>query len=155
MTIALAVPTPPAHVAIPVQLADDEPPPPPAPVETLPPAPARSRETARTSDRPAAPATPPATAPEPAPSAPNPVLQTTADPTQVAQRTQSLINQASQDLGQIRPRYKTLSTQGRAQFDMADAFITKAKQALDLKNYPYAEQLAIRAAALASALVKG
>jgi hypothetical protein len=71
----------------------------------------------------------------------------------VAQETVALLAQAERDLGQL--NYRDLTSQARAQYDSAMGFVRQAKQALDIKNYLFAQQLAVKAAAVASALVRG
>jgi hypothetical protein len=156
--VALETPPPPARVAVPVALTEPEDLTPPPAVATAPsPAPPRSRDTtasARPADRPAT-SPPAATPPEPAPTTPAPVLQTTRDVGSVQQKTEWLLGQAQRDLDTMTPRRGTLGSQARGQYDNAAAFIRNARKALEVKNYMLAEQLATKAAALASALVKG
>jgi outer membrane biosynthesis protein TonB len=146
---ALATPPPPQRVVIPVSVEPVEPPTTPAPPET-PPANPRPRETPPA--RP--PSTPPATAAPPAQSteAPPPVLQTTPNVAEIEKRVRSLIGDAERDLGKV--DYRMLSRDAREQYDTARGFVRQAEQWLKLKNYLYAEQLASKAAALASLLVK-
>lgn len=155
--VALETPPPPARVAVPVALTEpEELTPPPAVASAPSPAPSRSRETAATrpADRPAA-SPPAAPAPEPAPATPAPVLQTTRDVGSVQQKTEWLLGQAQRDLDTVTPRRGALGSQARGQYDNAAAFIRNARKALEVKNYMLAEQLATKAAALASALIKG
>ena len=143
--VTLDMPAPPSRVAVPVTLVvPEEPPAPPPPAPA--PAPPRARDT---SPRPAP---PPAPAAAPPPSEPSPVLQTTANVNSVAQETLALLAQAERDLGQV--NYRDLTSQARAQYDSAMGFVRQAKQALDIKNYMFAQQLAVKAAAVASALVR-
>jgi hypothetical protein len=144
--VTLDMPAPPSRVAIPVTLVvPEEPPAPPPPAPA--PAPPRARDT---SPRPAP---PPAPAAAPAPPESSPVLQTTPNVNSVAQETVALLAQAERDLGQL--NYRDLTSQARAQYDSAMGFVRQAKQALDIKNYLFAQQLAVKAAAVASALVRG
>jgi hypothetical protein len=144
--MALDIPTPPARVTIPVELPDVEPP-------TSAQQPAARPSPPRTDNSAAPRATPP---PTPAPAAaegPAPVLQTTTDTGGQERKTQSLIDEAARNLENV--KYRELSPQAKAQYDSAVSFIKNARLALRNKNYPYAEQLAMKAAALARELVKG
>jgi hypothetical protein len=157
--VALEMPPPPARVAVPVQLPEPEDLAASAPSASLPaPSIQRPRESASRMppDRTPAPAAPPPAAVEPASpaAAPPAVLQTTTDVDSVRQRTDSLLGQAQRDLEFVKPRYASLGSQARAQYDGAQEFIRNAKKAADVKNFMYAQQLAVRAAALAHELVK-
>ena len=148
--VAMLVPPPPPRVAIPVSLPEQpviepEPEPPPA----APTAPARPRaETApaRAVERPT-PSPAPAATPETA--AP---LQTTVNVGALEQRATWLLSQAEKDLERV--NRGQLIPQERAQFDRAVSFIRNARNALQIKNVSYAEQLAAKAASLAKALIK-
>jgi hypothetical protein len=144
--VALDIPTPPARVTIPVELPDVEP-----PTNAQQPAasPARPRADSSAAPRPA-----PPPAPTPAPTeSPAPVLQTTTDTGGQERKTQSLIDEAARNLENV--KYRDLSPQAKAQYDSAVSFIKNARVALRNKNYMYAEQLAMKAAAVARELVKG
>jgi hypothetical protein len=145
---AMAMPSPPAHVLIPVVLTE---PTEPAPVEPEPPAatsaPNRPPRAGNGATRPAErPATTAAT-PEPAP--PPPALQTTADGRQ-ADAIRSKVFDAEQKLNALNLR--ELNVSARAQVEQARGFIRMANEALKIKNYLYAEQLARKAAAVANQL---
>jgi len=149
--MALNVPAAPAIVDVPVTLADPEPPPapPPAPPAATPPATQRPANTA---------AARPADKPDPPPASPaatrdTPVLQTTTDAPSTEQRTLELLTDAQNNLGRV--RRPELGAQAREQYDTVLGYIRTARQALQLKNYLYAQQLATKAATLASELVKG
>jgi hypothetical protein len=144
--VALDIPTPPARVTIPVELPDVEPPP-----NAQPPAASPSRPRADNSAAPR-PAPPPAPAPAPT-EGPAPVLQTTTDTGGQERKTQSLIDEAAHKLENV--KYRDISPQAKAQYDSAVSFIKNARVALRNKNYMYAEQLAMKAAAVARELVKG
>lgn len=150
--IALEIPPPPARVPIPVILPEPEDAPPETVADTPAPTPPRSREpnTAARDRAPAANTTPPV--PPETPST-GPVLQTTTRIGEVAQKTLGLLAAAQRDLDRV--GYSALGANARAQYDLAQSFIRQAKSALSIKNYNYAEQLADRAAAIASQLVKG
>ena len=99
---------------------------------------------------PAAPAPPPPVAVErPAPEPP-PTLQTTANPSVVEQRTRAALASATRDLGRIDAR--TLGADARAQYDIARRYVARANEALNSKNYEFAQQLADKAATLAALL---
>ena len=111
--------------------------PPPSPA----PAPAPSPQT---------PAPPVATErPVPAPEPPA-SLQTTANPSAAEQRTRAALASARRDLGRIDVR--ALSSDGRAQYDIARRFVSQANAALNDKNFEFAQQLADKAATLAALL---
>jgi len=103
---------------------------------------------------PATTAAPPARPPErtlPA-SEPPPVLQTTSNTAALEKTVRDLVARARQDLARL-DRTK-LAANARDQYDTARRFIRMAEEALAIKNYVYAQQLAESAAALAGALVK-
>ncbi len=110
------------------------------PQETPPPAPA-----APTPAPPVAAEKPPAQ-----PSEPPPTLQTTANPTVVEQRTRAALANATRDLGRIDLR--SLSSDARAQYDIARRYVAQANDALNAKNFEFAQQLADKAATLAALL---
>ena len=117
------------------------------PAEQTPPAPAPAPAAAA----PAPAAVPPvATERPPAPAEPPPTLQTTANPTVVEQRTRAALANANRDLGRIDVR--ALSTDARAQYDIARRYIAQANDALTSKNFEFAQQLADKAATLAALL---
>jgi hypothetical protein len=96
--------------------------------------------------------------PAPPPAAPPPVdepartLQTTANATQVEQRTRGLLANAIRDLSRI--DYRALGVDAKAQYDIAKRFTEQAEEALQNKNVQFAEILADKAAALAAQLLK-
>ncbi len=99
------------------------------------------------------PAPAPTTPPRPVPDAPEPpTLQTTANPAAAEQRTRASLANATRDLGRIDVR--TLSSDAKAQFDIARRFVTQAGDALNAKNFEFAQQLADKAATLAALLQK-
>lgn len=149
--VAMLVPPPPPRSVIPVSLpelpiVEPEPEPPAA----APAAPARPRPDtvpARSTEKPAPPATPAVT-----PETTTLVLQTTANISALEHRASVLLGEAERNLkgvnrGQLVP-------QERAQFDRAIGFIRSARDAMQRKNFSFAEQLADKAAKLAKALVK-
>jgi len=99
--------------------------------------------------RPAEPARSVAAERTPAPEPP-PELQTTADPAAAEQRTRAALAAATRDLGRI--DVPGLSTDARAQYDIARRFVTQATEALTARNFEFAEQLAGKAATLAALL---
>ena len=151
--VALEMPPPPARLLVPVELAEPvaeaaPPPDPPAPAVPA----TRTREsstTARnTNERPAQPTAPAAAVPEPSPSAP--VLQTQPDVSKVEERTIRALAAAERDLGRL--RQDQLGANAKAQFDQAVGYIRNSKEAIRIKNFMYAEQLANKAAAVAALL---
>jgi len=106
------------------------------PQETPPPAPPPVA-----TERPAAPA------PEP-----QPTLRTTVNPIAAEQHTRTALASATRDLGRIDVR--TLSADAKAQYDIARRFIAQATEALNAKNFEFAQQLADKAATLAALLQK-
>jgi len=149
----IETPAPPPRVVIPEILEAEAPPPAPppapAPVEPAPTRPSRPT----TTPRPPAQADPPPTTPAPAPENP-PVLQTATagDAGQIEQRTKTKLSAARRDLLDI--KYAELSAEAKAQYDRANGLIRQAESALRVKNYPFAEELAGKAATLASQLRK-
>jgi hypothetical protein len=131
-----------------------DPPTPAAPTAPAPTAPARSRDAAtppvRTPDKPPA-ASPPATPPPP-PEASTPPLETTSDVKTLEAQTQTLLDKALRDLSHVELR--TLSSDARAQYQLAEGFVKMAQTALREKNLTYARNMAEKAAALASQLPK-
>jgi len=109
-----------------------QPSPAPSPSSPPPPAPAAAAE------RPPAPPQTPST------------LQTTADPGAAEQRTRASLVNATRDLGRIDVR--SLSPDARTQYDIARRFVAQATDALKVKNYEFAQQLADKAATLATLL---
>ena len=155
-TVALNMPPPPPRVTIPVTLPEPEPDPPPAPPIVPPDAPARGR--GASPPRPAEnrpPSAPPTAAAPPSvvDPPPSPVLRTTPDTEALEQKTNALINEAQQNLDRV--NRKDISVQARAQYDSARSFIQKARDAMKIKNYNYAEAYAAKAVSLAKELVKG
>jgi len=155
---SLDVPPPPSLIATPFE-SDPEPPavqPSPTAADALstrraaPPKPApapKLEKPDKTEPPPAAPAKPAADAVPPAVS-----LQTTAKVGELEQKIRALLARATRDLDKIDVR--TLSTDGRAQYDEARRFGEQAEAALKVKNLAFAEQLADKAATLASLLAK-
>jgi hypothetical protein len=131
-----------------------DPPPPAAPATPAPTAPPRPRDAsappARPPDKPAT-AAPPTVAPPP-PEASTPPLETTSDVKTLEQQTQTLLANARRDLGRVDS--KTLSSDARAQYQLALGFVKMAETALKEKNLTYARNMAEKAAALASQLPK-
>jgi hypothetical protein len=114
--------------------------PPPAAIATQPPSPSS----------PPAPAPAAAVERPPAPVQAPPTLQTTTDPAAAEQRTRASLVNATRDLGRIDVR--SLSPDARTQYDLARRFVAQATDALRVKNYEFAQQLADKAATLATLL---
>ena len=148
---SLEMPSPPARLLIPVELPayvepEPEPVEEPAPV----PSPARAAAPARSPERSAsAPATPTADAA----ATPPPVLQTTKDTATLEQKILAMLNTARQNLDGV--TWRDLGATGRAHYDQAKNFIRMANEALKIRNFMYAEQLASKAAIVAALLIKG
>lgn len=146
--VLMETPPPPARLFIPVELPEPAPTPPEAPEPPVPlPIPARPVPAvpARPVERPAATAPPEA--------APPPVLRTNADTAGTERRIVQLIETAEQNLNKV--NYRDLNPNARTQYDAARNFIRQAGDAIKVKNYTYADQLAMRAATLAGLLIKG
>jgi len=147
----LDMPSPPKRLIIPTVLPEPAPEPtPPASSQT----PVRSSSAppaTRPAERQAQPQ--PATTPEPTPTpTPPPVLQTTPDVTGLEQKARTQISNALRDLDKI--TYKNLNADARLQYDTARQYVGQAEDALKMKNYVFANQLAEKAAVLAGLLVK-
>jgi hypothetical protein len=67
-------------------------------------------------------------------------------------QTRALLASANKDLGRVDS--KTLSSDARAQYQLALSFVHQAQTALNEKNLTYARNMAEKAAALASQLPK-
>jgi hypothetical protein len=144
---ALAMPTPPARLLIPIDLpAYVEPTPEPVAEVTPPPAPVRSPVASRAPEKPTPPAVPPADAPAP------PVLQTTnTAPSALEQRVRTLLSSAEERLKTV--NFRELGATGRAHHSQARDFIRMANDNLRIRNYVYAEQLAVKANTVAGLLM--
>ena len=99
--------------------------------------------------------------PQPADSAkpveenPKPPLQT-ASPEREAElerKIRSVLARAAADLGRI--NYQALNIDARTQYDQARRFVSQAEDALRARNLVFAENLAGKAAALATQLAGG
>ena len=140
---------------IPVVIPEPEQPPvqPVAPPATPPKpqssTPARPADRTSTTSTPPPPANPPVTEP---PAAPPPVLQTTSNGAEEERKVQSTLKKAHDDLNRV--TYASLKSDARAHYDLAQSFIRQAENALKIRNYPFAAQLAEKAANLASQLLK-
>lgn len=150
--VALAIPTPPARLLIPVELPEYvEPVPEPVVAEPPAPAPVRSAATSRATDKPAPPPQPAVDAPAP------PVLQaTTAAPTApsaLEQRVRTLLASAEERLKTV--NFRELGVTKRAHYSQARDFIRMANENLRIRNYFYAEQLATKANQVAGLLTRG
>jgi hypothetical protein len=148
--VAMLVPPPPPRVAIPVSLPEPAVEPEEAPPEPAPPAPPPTRtETPAPRTVIDRPSPPPAAATD----APAPVLQTTPNVGALEQRVTWLIGDAEKNLERV--NRGQLGVQARAQFDRAVSYIRGARNAMQIRNFNYAEQLADKAARIARALVPG
>jgi hypothetical protein len=145
--VLMETPPPPGRLVIPVELPAPEPPEPEV-VEAPAPPPTPPRRDPVTATRPVE--RPPAALPE---AAPPPVLRTTTDSAATERRIVQLIETAQQNLAKV--SFRDLTNDARTQYDSARNFIRQANDALKVKNYPYADFLAVKAASIAGQLVKG
>jgi hypothetical protein len=124
----------------------------PAPAAIAPPGATPAPAPAATTTTPASPTAPPVAAERPATPAPEPppTLQSTTNPTASEQRTRAALANAQRDLARINVR--TLSADGKAQYDIARRFVSQANDALNERNFEFAQQLADKAATLAALL---
>lgn len=146
----LDAPEPPSRVIVPVSTDPIPEPVVEAPPVTATPATPRPRDPqppVKPPDKPAA--TPPAPATDPS----LPVLQTTSDTEELEKRAQKRIQAAEDDLGKLKLR--DLGANARSQFAAVQQLIKLATDALRAKNYVFAEQVASKAALMASLLVRG
>ena len=149
---ALEVPLPPGRLIIPSPIPESKVEPTPTPVAPPPVRPPATTPTPHPAERSTPPPAPTPT-PEPTPPPSNaPVLQTTSDVIAIEQKAKAQLASAQHDLDKINP--KTLGPDAKVQYDAARQYITQADDALKLKNYIFAGQLADKAAVLASLLVK-
>ena len=148
---ALEMPAPPGRLIVPATIPEPSPEPvAPATVQT--PARQNTPPATRPAERSAPPPTATPPAPEPTPPAPPPVLLTTPNAADLEQKAQNHILAAKSDLQKV--NYKALNTDAKLQFDTARQYIGQAEDALKMRNYVFAGQLAEKAATLASLLVK-
>jgi outer membrane biosynthesis protein TonB len=149
---ALEVPLPPGRLIVPSPIPEPKPEPTPTPVAPPPVHQPAATPTPRPAERSTPPPAPTPT-PEPTPPQTNaPVLQTTSDVSGIEQKTRAQLASARHDLEKI--KYNTLGADAKVQFDAANQYIVQAEDALRLKNYVFASQLADKAVVLASLLVK-
>jgi hypothetical protein len=80
------------------------------------------------------------------------VLQTTSNGAEEERKVRLTLKKASDDLSRV--VYASLKTDARAHYDLAKSFVSQAENALKIRNYPFAAQLAEKAANLASQLLK-
>ncbi len=148
---ALDLPAPPGRLIVPTTLPEPTPDPTPTPVAQPPARPTAPPPASRQVEKPTPTPTPP---PEPTPTAtPGPVLQTTPNADELAKTANQQLASASRDLDKV--NFQALSADARQQYQAARQYIDQAKEALRVKNYVFANQLAEKAAVLASLLVKG
>lgn len=151
---SLVPPPPPSPLIVPVTIEYVEPEP-PSPPATTPPA---NTTKPPTPPKPAGNAgTPPATTTAPPPETPvtaPPVLQTApnANATEAERGVRDKIETARTDLGKV--TYTTLSKDAKTSYDSAKRFIQIAEDNIRTKNFPYAMQMATKAAELAAQLPK-
>jgi len=148
---ALEMPLPPGRLIIPSPIPEPKAEPTPTPVPPPPVRPPAPTPTPRPAER----STPPPAAtptPEPTPQPNAPALQTTSDVNGIEQKAQAQLASARRDLDKI--NYKALGSDAKVQYDTARQYIGQAEDALKLRNYVFASQLADKAAVLASLLVR-
>jgi hypothetical protein len=141
VAVPLVMPDPPSHVVMPPPIVEEPPPPaaPTTPARTPAPPPARP------------PVAPPVTSTPT--TEPPPVLQTTANTSELEKRIQGQMDSANRDLSRV--VRSSLPPDARDQYDWALAFLRQAREAVAIKNYNLAEQFSDKAARLASLLAKG
>lgn len=149
---ALEMPAPPGRLIVPSTIP--EPTPEPTPTPTAPP-PVKPKDPPPTT-RPERPSQPtPTPTPDPTPTAAPPQLQTTSNASELERlesNAKSQILKAKGDLNRV--NYRQLNSDARLQYDTANQYIGQAEDAIKVKNYVFASQLADKAAVLASLLVK-
>ena len=153
---ALAPPPPPARTVTPVELPPEpvEPPPDPGPTPVVikpssrPASPRPDRNASKSAEKTDDP--PPGAAQASVPSVALQPLQTTANVAEMERGVRARMAQASRDLD--RTDYRQMSGDRRTQYDTAKRFIQQAADALRVKNFVFAVQLADKAATLAAAL---
>lgn len=143
--VPLSVPEPPGRLQIPVEAE----PPLPTPATEKPAVPDAPATRPRPTPTPTPTAPPPPTTPE---TTPPPVVQTAGQVEHEANAKEKL---ASAEGNLARVKRESLGREAQGQYDIAKNFIRKAKDALTVKNYPYAASCADKAATLAALLVKG
>lgn len=136
---ALEPPAPPSKLVIPSQIPDPEPP------VTDPVTPPTTPAPARPTNRPP-PSTPPAPAQSPL------VLRTNSNVAELERQTRSSLARAQRDLGAV--KREELGPDGKTQYDEVRRFIRSSEEALKVKNYIFAKQLADKAALLARLLIR-
>jgi hypothetical protein len=153
---ALAPPAPPPHTIIPVEIVEEPAAPPapplPAPVIIRPSSRPRAAKPEKPAEKPVEKPDPAAVPIQPPATVPAPPLQTTANVTEVERTIRARMAQASRDLERTDSR--ALTPERRAQYDTAKRFLQQADDALKVKNFVFAEQLADKAATLAAALAQ-
>lgn len=146
---ALTIATPPEVLVVPAPLVERTllPVADPSPSSSKPATPPSSR----TNDRVTPPAGPPSQAPPEPP--PPQALQTTANVGEIERKAIESLDLARKDLDRV--DYNNLGKDAREQYDNAKRMMNVAYSALAIKNYRLAFQMAGKAAAMASLLVKG
>lgn len=148
---ALEMPAPPGRLIVPLPIPEPAPEPvAPAPVQT--PVRQNTPPATRPAERTPSPSTSTAPPPEPTPPAAPPVLLTTPNVGDLEQKARGNIAAAQRDLKKV--DYKALSKDAQLQYDTANQYIGQAEDALKVKNYVFAGQLAEKAATLANLLVR-
>jgi hypothetical protein len=145
---ALEMPPPPGKLVVPSPIPEPAPPPErPAAADDVETPPAGGAPPPR-------PNRPPPPQPQTPPPASDPqVLRTTTDVAALEHQTVVSLGSAKRDLDRV--PVGQLSPDVRAQYNDVRRFIRSAEEALKVRNYVLARQLADKAAVLAAALVKG
>jgi hypothetical protein len=146
---ALITATPPDPLVVPAPLVER------VPLQISDPAPSSAKPTppaSRGGDRVTPPVTPPPAAAPPEPPPPQ-ALQTTANVGEIERKAIESLDHATRDLERV--DRNTLGQDARDQYDNAKRMMSVARAALANKNYRLAHEMAGKAAAMASLLVKG
>ena len=154
-TPALSVPAPESRLVIPapaVEAPVEMAPPPEPPPVTQPPTTKPNSPSNRQSP-PAAPAPQPAGPPPAAADGPPQVLQPTGAPGELEKRARALIDSAERDLAKVVET--DLSRESKNQLNEARQMMLRSKNAISIRNYVLAAELAGKAATLAGLLIKG
>ena len=151
----MALPAPPPHTIIPVEIVEEPaaPPAPPLPAPSVPSSPRRRvAKPEKPAEKPVDKPDPAAVPIQPAAPVPAPPLQMTADVEGMETAIRKTMTQAKNDLD--RTASQPLNAERRAQHDTAKRFLQQAEDALKVKNLVFAEQLADKAVTLAAALAQ-
>jgi hypothetical protein len=154
-TPALSVPAPESRLVIPAPAVEApvETPPPPDPAPVTQPPVTKPNPPSNRQSPPAAPAPQPAGPPPVAADGPPQVLQPTANVGELEKRARTLIDSAERDLARVVET--DLTGESKRQLYEARQMMLRSKNAISIKNYVLAAELAGKAATLAGLLIKG